>query len=206
MDLNTNILLIESAMRIIGNLLTGDDLMTDEILKYGVLSLLDRYLFHSNASIRREAAWCISNITAGTINQIMAVVEAGLVQRLAELVKDPINDIAREATWAIANCVSGADLNLCFKLANNLAMQGLIYIIIHHQEPTLLGIALEGLYNFFKNGEIVKQIGNGRNPFVDHFINEGAIDYLEKLQEHNNKEIYNITIDMLDQFFPVEQK
>ena len=160
----------------------------------------------SNASIRREAAWCISNITAGTINQINAVVEAGLVQRLAELVKDPINDIAREATWAIANCVSGADLNLCFKLANNLAMQGLIYIIIHHQEPTLLGIALEGLYNFFKNGEIVKQIGNGRNPFVDHFINEGAIDYLEKLQEHNNKEIYNITIDMLDQFFPVEQK
>ena len=204
MDSSTSVQLIECALRIIGNLLSGDDLMTDEMIKYGVINLLERLLLHSFATIRREAAWSLSNIAAGTKGQIQAITESNAFVNSLELIKDPILDVAREAAWLISNCLSGADLNICFKLAAQGVIQGLIYLIVHHIEPTILAITLEGLNCIFQQGLIVSQFGNGRNPFVDSFINEGGVDFLEKLQEHKNDEIYTKTMSILEKYFPLE--
>lgn len=54
------------ALRVIGNISTGNEAQTDELLNNHVLSLLRRLLHHQKRSIRREACWTLSNICAGT--------------------------------------------------------------------------------------------------------------------------------------------
>lgn len=56
------------ALRAVGNIVTGNDLQTDAVINSGVLDVLGRLLEHSRLSIVKEAAWTVSNITAGEIN------------------------------------------------------------------------------------------------------------------------------------------
>lgn len=57
-------------LRIIGNIVSGDDLQTQAILDCGLLPVLSTLLSSSKDTIRKEVCWAISNITAGTKSQI----------------------------------------------------------------------------------------------------------------------------------------
>ncbi len=195
---------ITHGLRIIGNLLTADDQTTEEMIKYGVITILDKLLFYPLPQIRKEAAWCLSNIAAGTKGQINAIIDSGVIKRLGDLVKDAMLEVAREAIWTISNCLSGADLDLSFKLATNGAIPPLIYVLMNHQEPTILGITLEGLSNLFSQGEIVCQLSDNVNPFVNFFNKEGGVEYLERLQTHQNYEIYKLCINLLERYFKTQ--
>ena len=56
---------------------------------------------------RQEACWTISNITAGTKEQIQSVVEAGILPPLVHLLATAEFDIKKEAAWALSNATSG---------------------------------------------------------------------------------------------------
>lgn len=61
------------ALRTVGNIVTGDDLQTQVIINCGALGCLLHLLKTSQKkSIKKEACWTISNITAGTKEQIQA--------------------------------------------------------------------------------------------------------------------------------------
>jgi hypothetical protein len=54
------------SLRTVGNIVTGDDLQTQVIINCGALSCLLHLLKTSQKkSIKKEACWTISNITAG---------------------------------------------------------------------------------------------------------------------------------------------
>jgi len=57
-------------LRILGNISVGNELQTEELLKYGILNLFFKLIDHQKKQIRREVCWILSNITAGTKNQI----------------------------------------------------------------------------------------------------------------------------------------
>ena len=54
------------ALRTIGNIVTGSDIQTQEVIKEGALAVLGCLLQSPKKAIRKEAAWAISNITAGS--------------------------------------------------------------------------------------------------------------------------------------------
>ena len=59
------------ALRTVGNIVTGDDMQTQIIINCGALPCLLNLLTTSHKkSIKKEACWTISNITAGTKEQI----------------------------------------------------------------------------------------------------------------------------------------
>ena len=61
------------ALRTVGNIVTGDDLQTQVIINCGALPCLLNLLTTSHKkSIKKEACWTISNITAGTKEQVTA--------------------------------------------------------------------------------------------------------------------------------------
>ncbi|KAK1590989.1 hypothetical protein Q3G72_000404 [Acer saccharum] len=73
------------ALRTVGNIVTGDDIQTQCIINHGALPCLLSLLTHNHKkSIKKEACWTISNITAGNNEQIQ-----------------------KEAAWAISNATSG---------------------------------------------------------------------------------------------------
>ena len=46
-----------------------------------------RLLAHSKANVVKEAAWTISNVTAGNLQQIQAVIDAGLLGPVLEVLQ-----------------------------------------------------------------------------------------------------------------------
>ena len=59
------------ALRTVGNIVTGDDMQTQIVINCGALPCLLNLLTTSHKkSIKKEACWTISNITAGTKEQI----------------------------------------------------------------------------------------------------------------------------------------
>lgn len=61
---------VSAALRAVGNIVTGDDLQTQVVLDCSVLPCLLSLLGSPKETIRKEACWTISNITAGNKNQI----------------------------------------------------------------------------------------------------------------------------------------
>lgn len=71
-------------MRVVGNIITGNDQATEWILQKGILSNMQNFLNHNHSDIRREAAWIISNICAGTQSQIQMLFDHNLIKLSCE--------------------------------------------------------------------------------------------------------------------------
>ena len=62
--------IVVPCLRIVGNIVSGDDVQTQAILDCGLLSILFDLIKSPKDTIRKEVCWSISNITAGTKSQI----------------------------------------------------------------------------------------------------------------------------------------
>ncbi|KAH8403631.1 hypothetical protein KR009_010642, partial [Drosophila setifemur] len=78
---------IFSALRSVGNIVTGTDEHTDVVIAAEGLPILGLLLQHNKSYIVREAAWTVSNITAGNQKQIQAVIQAGIFQQLRHVLE-----------------------------------------------------------------------------------------------------------------------
>ena len=58
-------------------------------------------------SIRKEACWTISNVTAGNRQQIQAVIDANVFPVLIDILSRAEFKTRKEAAWAITNATSG---------------------------------------------------------------------------------------------------
>lgn len=65
--------------------MTGTDEQTQAVLDSGALSMFPQLLCHKKSNVQKEAAWTLSNITAGKDSQIQEVINAGLVPPLIDL-------------------------------------------------------------------------------------------------------------------------
>lgn len=75
------------ALRSVGNIVTGTDEQTQCVLNAGALRMFPALLCNEKANIQKEAAWTLSNITAGKDTQIQEVIESGLVPVLVEVLQ-----------------------------------------------------------------------------------------------------------------------
>ncbi|XP_023729724.3 importin subunit alpha-1a [Lactuca sativa] len=95
-------------LRTVGNIVTGDDMQTQYIINHQALPCLLNLLTNNHKkSIKKEACWTISNITAGNKEQIQTVIEANIIGPLIHLLQNAEFDIKKEAAWAISNATLG---------------------------------------------------------------------------------------------------
>ncbi|KAK2637991.1 hypothetical protein Ddye_025786 [Dipteronia dyeriana] len=91
-----------SALRTVGNIVTGDDLQSQCIINHQALPcLLNLLISNYKKSIKKEACW------RGNKEQIHAVIEANIIGPLIHLLQNAEFDIKKEAAWAISNATSG---------------------------------------------------------------------------------------------------
>ncbi len=57
------------------------------VIEAGALPAFHALLRHAKHSVQKEAAWTISNITAGNQNQIQAVINEKLIPHVVEILK-----------------------------------------------------------------------------------------------------------------------
>ena len=70
----------------------------------GVVPILITFL-STNVSpkFQFEAAWAVTNITSGTSQQVVVVVQAGAIPPLVHLLSSPNDDVREQAVWALGN-------------------------------------------------------------------------------------------------------
>merc|ERR1712212_1046127 len=73
------------SLRTLGNIVTGNDSQTDAVLAAQAVPVFAKLLQHPKMNIVKEAAWTISNITAGNSTQIQVVMDAGVLQPLIDI-------------------------------------------------------------------------------------------------------------------------
>jgi importin subunit alpha-2 len=55
------------------------------VIDAGALGAFNSLLTHNKTNVQKEAAWTISNITAGSVKQIQSVIEAGLLPHVVAI-------------------------------------------------------------------------------------------------------------------------
>lgn len=191
------------ALRTIGNIVTGNDEQTQVVINCSALTCLANLLKHSKKSIKKEACWTISNITAGSKQQIQAVFDAQLIPPLIDILSSADFDVKKEAAWAISNATSGGTNQQIAYLVQQGCIKPLCDLL-NVKDVKIINVALEGLANILRSGQELADQTDGVNRYADIVEQVGGLDYLENLQYHKSKEIYDKALEILDTYFGQE--
>lgn len=193
------------ALRTVGNIVTGDDLQTQIIINFSALPCLLALLSSPKKGIRKEACWTISNITAGNRDQIQAVIEANLIPPLIHLLAHAEFDIRKEAAWALSNATSGGTPEQIKFLVQQGCIPPLCELLAV-RDTRIVVVALEGLENILKVGEVDARANGGTNPMVTFIHEANGVEKIEGLQEHDSEDVYTKAVSVLEKFFDAEEE
>jgi len=87
----------QPALRCIGNIVCADAEhdFTQHIVLLGAVPLLRNLVEEcTTKDMQKEVCWTLSNIAAGSVSQIQAVLESGVVPKLVELALDPVRVVS----------------------------------------------------------------------------------------------------------------
>ncbi|CCI43787.1 unnamed protein product [Albugo candida] len=155
------------ALRAIGNIVCAEDDhdYTQHIIECGAVPSLRRLIAHSNREIQKEACWTLSNIAAGTVDQIQCVLDSGCIPSLMNLASAEATDaeVKSEACWVVLNATScGSDSQIEY-----LVNEGCIQILGNLLEETsMVMMALEGLERILQVGELEAKRTDAPNPYA----------------------------------------
>jgi hypothetical protein len=153
-------------------------------------------------NIRKEACWTISNITAGTSNQIQSVIDKQGIPKLIKILQAEEFEVQKEVAWAIANATSGGTSDQTIYLVHEGAVAGLCSLL-SSEDSKMITVVLDGLENILKVG--VQRPG----PTCEHikalFSQCGGLEAIEKLQDHIGTRIYQQALHILSTYFDVEE-
>ncbi|KAL1987000.1 hypothetical protein VTN96DRAFT_5156 [Rasamsonia emersonii] len=199
------------ALRSVGNIVTGDDVQTQVIINCGALPALLSLLSSTKDGIRKEACWTISNITAGNSMQIQAVIDANIIPPLINLLSNGDFKTRKEACWAISNATSGG-LQKPDQI-RYLVSQGCIKPLcdlLSCPDNKIIQVALDGLENILKVGEMDKEAAGPGEPAVNRyalFIEEaGGMEKIHDCQNNANEEIYMKAYNIIEKYFSDEDE
>ncbi|KAF7805041.1 importin subunit alpha-4 [Senna tora] len=206
--LHTSPTVLVPALRTVGNIVTGDDAQTQFVIDNRVLPCLYQLLTQNlKKSIKKEACWTISNITAGNRAQIQAVIEANIIHPLVHLLQHAEFDIKKEAAWAISNATSGGSHEQIQFLVSQGCIKPLCDLLTC-PDPRIVTVCLEGLDNILKVGEADKERGlhGGINIYAQMIDECEGLDKIENLQTHDNNEIYEKAVKILERYWAEEEE
>jgi len=193
------------ALRVIGNIVTGDDNQTQAVINAGVLQYLPNLLRSPKKGIRKETCWTISNIMAGSKDQITAVIMSNLIPDLIFLLSHAEFDIRKEVAWAFSNASSnGAREHIKYFVD-----QGCIpplCELLRANDIKIIEVSLDALSNILRIGEEeVKFNQLDQNPYALAIMESDAIDRLEALQTHKNPKIFKKAQLIMATYFETEE-
>ncbi|RRT61752.1 hypothetical protein B296_00030203 [Ensete ventricosum] len=151
------------------------------VLEAGVCPRLVELLLHPSPSVLIPALRTVGNIVTGDDVQTQAVITAGIIAPLVHLLQTAEFDIKKEAAWAISNATSG--------------------------DPRIVTVCLEGLENILKVGEAEKNLGatGGVNLYAQLIDEAEGVEKIENLQSHDNTEIYEKAVKILEAYWMEEE-
>ncbi|GJN10635.1 hypothetical protein PR202_ga28746 [Eleusine coracana subsp. coracana] len=162
----------------LGRMSAGDDAQVQVLIEHGILNCLAQMLARNYPkNIKKQACLIVSNITAGSKDQI------------------------QEAAWAITNAASGGSSDQIQYLVSHGCLEPLCRILTY-QDSDLVYTCLEGLQKILQAGEAGKKgQDSGTNPYAEFILECGGLDILEDLQDVDNDRIYKLAMELLESYW-----
>lgn len=193
------------ALRTIGNIVTGADQLTQQVVDAGALPLLGQLITAgTKMQERKEACWAISNIAAGTPAQLNAVLQSGVLLPVAHALKNAEFEVKKEACWTVCNSVHGSSSEQVMFIANSYGVLEPMCELLETSDSKVVTITLDFLTNVLKAADEVSAASGAENKVVMSLDELGAIDKLEALQEHSHHEVYEKAVHILEKYFGEE--
>ena len=190
-------------VKALGNLVVGNDEQTQAILDEGVLQYFPELLLSKNEKIVKSGLWFLSNICAGNIQQIQAVIDAGLIPSIIKALGEESYRNQIEAAWAVSNISQGGTAEQILFLVDNGLIPSLCHLLTSIDNQVLM-VALDTVNN------IIMSSDDRQKSVVRDISRCGGLESIEKLQFHDNSDIYNLASKILEEFeeliFEVEKE
>jgi len=124
---------------------------------------------------------------------------------LIQLLTNAEFDIRKEAAWAISNATSGGSQTQIKFLVKQGCIRPLCDLLTVN-DTKIVTIALEGLENILKVGEEDSKVNGGHNMMATFIAEAEGLTKIEELQHHQNNDIYEKCIKILETYFGVEDE
>ncbi|XP_019085985.1 PREDICTED: importin subunit alpha-1-like [Camelina sativa] len=163
------------------------------LIHHGVLPPLANLLTKDYGTtwkkIKKDACWAISNITAGTEEQIQAVLDENLIPTLVKLAQSAEFDIKEKAVRAISNAALGGSHDQIRFLVEQGCIKPLCDLLLH-PEPVIISACLNGLEKILEVGKaVMMRIGGNVNNYTQRIEDAEGLQKIENIQHHENNEI-----------------
>ncbi|KAL9161261.1 hypothetical protein ABFS82_07G009200 [Erythranthe guttata] len=100
------------------------------------LPALQRLVCSNDEEVLTDACWALSYLSDGTNDKIQAVIEAGICQRLVELLLHPSPSVLIPALRTVGNIVTGDDVQTqC--IIDHGALPCLLSMLVHHHKKSI---------------------------------------------------------------------
>lgn len=204
------------SLRVIGNFCEIDDgYYTDKIIEVNGLDVLKKLLQKEYSfKIRKESAWIISNIAAGTESQLIKLYENKFQDVLFDIILNgEENELKENCLWALYNFSNIKNKDYLEAIIE----KGFIDIIINRfkiDKGNVLGLSLEALC-------IVMRYGKKKDPanynIIENKVNElNVLNEIKNVLKQNSEEIVSkkskiilndyFRIEDIDQFLKEEKE
>lgn len=199
---------ISPIIRMLGNIVTGTDEQTTFLLRNGFLKFFEPifYKFENQKlpRLRKEICWALSNITAGTVEQVQAVVDQGLVTLLIDAMSGCELFIRKEACWAISNILFHCTTRLDWLkiMINGRLVDALNnYLEAVTNIPEMQCQVLD-CFRYALDGGKKLALKTGDNPIYERMVELDVVDSIEALQSSYERSVsdkaYAIIADYFD--------
>lgn len=188
------------SLRVLGTIMSGSHEQTDRVLGLRVLDCFRKLLKSEKPNIRKDAAWAISNVAAGTPMQINQIINANLVPDLIVVASgDDVHRVRQEATWALCNIVNAGNRQQVDYLIHQEVLPVFLNMVGPELQPGILVAILEAIFALLSNSNTEE--GN----FLADILEEmGADEKIEQLCGSENEDVSSIAQRITDTFFSRE--
>ncbi|XP_016867699.1 importin subunit alpha-8 isoform X4 [Homo sapiens] len=184
------------SLRTVGNIVTGTDEQTQMAIDAGMLNVLPQLLQHNKPSIQKEAAWALSNVAAGPCHHIQQLLAYDVLPPLVALLKNGEFKVQKEAVWMVANFATGATMDQLIQLVHSGVLEPLVNLLTAPDVKIVL-IILDVISCILQAAEKRSEKEN-----LCLLIEElGGIDRIEALQLHENRQIGQSALNIIEKHF-----
>jgi importin subunit alpha-6/7 len=170
------------------------------VINANIIAPLVHLLQTAEFDIKKEAAWAISNATSGgTHDQIKYGNISFLFIFTCCVISSSFFPFSRKLSYSIGNSMK------CRYLVAQGCIKPLCDLLVC-PDPRIVTVCLEGLENILKVGEAEKNLGAGDvNVYAQMIDDAEGLDKIENLQSHDNTEIYEKAVKMLESYWLEEE-
>ncbi|PIA32868.1 hypothetical protein AQUCO_04300064v1 [Aquilegia coerulea] len=194
-------------LRSLGNLVAGDKNTTHVVLVAGhgitdkVMSALIQCLNSEHRVLKKEAAWVLSNIAAGSIEHKHLIYSSEAVSLLLHLLSTAPFDIRKEVAYVLGNlCVAPQGGSV----QPNVVLEHLVSVVGRGCLPGFINLVRSADIEAARLGLqflelVMRGMPNGEGPKLVEI--EDGIDAMERFQFHENEDLRNMANGLVDKYF-----